>query len=479
MADPVRRCLKLLVLTLVLAESVAFLGCHAKGNGEARLQRGSVSEDDSSLFRSGEVSGAERRELSTTSCKLVWVVKSGKRQCTCSTTKNCKLVCVVKNGAHWGIVKPKGLLFNAGDGSTFIMNGWNTRDVVYNARTAPGRARVTKLFTHARSMGLTVVRAMICNEGSSRMVQKSPDVFDETVLVAMDWVMREAKTFGIRLVLTFAGNWESKAVYASWYKQRSGNNMTVPDDFFRVKEMKDWYKALVRKVITRKNTITGMLYTDEPAVFSWQLMNEPRATSDLTGKTVQNWLREMAVFVKSLDKKHMVCTGVEGFYGPSDPSRYPFNPDTWAQEQGNDFVAEGKIANIDYLTVHIYPQLWIPKRPYSTMLSFTSKWILGHVEDGRKLNMPLVFEEFGWKGDDVNATQGRNGFFQVVFKETLAAAQGKQMAGTMFWALEDPAAFFSSWAVWYERDINSTISMISNYSLEINKLMKSFRFTAT
>ncbi|GBG59003.1 hypothetical protein CBR_g24351 [Chara braunii] len=360
--------------------------------------------------------------------------------------------------AHWGIAKPKGLLFDAGDGSTFIMNGWNTRDIMYNALTPAGRARVTKLFTQARSMGLTVVRAMACNDGSRHIIQKNPETFDETVLQALDWVMEESRKFGIRLVLAFAGNWESKSVYASWYKYRSGNNQTVPDDFFRVKDMKDWYKALVTKVISRRNTISGMLYKEDPAVFSWQLMNEPRATSDFSGKTVQDWLREMAAFVKGLDSKHMVSAGVEGFYGPSDPSRFPVNPDRWAEEQGNDFIAEGKIPNIDYLTVHIYPQLWMPGRPYSTWLSFTSKWIKGHAEDCvNQLKMPMVFEEFGWKGDDVNATDARNGFFKVVFDETLEAAKGKATAGTMFWAMEDPSAFFSPWAVWYERDIDSTI----------------------
>ncbi|KAJ6837282.1 putative mannan endo-1,4-beta-mannosidase 9 [Iris pallida] len=39
--------------------------------------------------------------------------------------------------------------------------------------------------------------------------------------------------------------------------------------------------------LTRKNSITGVTYKDDPNIFEWELINEPRCQSDLSGTTDQ------------------------------------------------------------------------------------------------------------------------------------------------------------------------------------------------
>ena len=39
-------------------------------------------------------------------------------------------------------------------------------------------------------------------------------------------------------------------------------------------------------MLTRKNTITGIEYRDDPIIFGWELINEPRCMSDPTGDTL-------------------------------------------------------------------------------------------------------------------------------------------------------------------------------------------------
>ena len=41
------------------------------------------------------------------------------------------------------------------------------------------------------------------------------------------------------------------------------------------------YKRHISAMINRVNTINGRRYGDDPAVFGWNLMNEPRSTLDL------------------------------------------------------------------------------------------------------------------------------------------------------------------------------------------------------
>ncbi|KAH0707115.1 hypothetical protein KY289_012191 [Solanum tuberosum] len=67
---------------------------------------------------------------------------------------------------------------------------------------------------------------------------------------------------------------------------------------------------------------------------AWEHMNEPRDEADYSGKTVNASVQEMTSFVKSLDNKHLLEVGMEGFYGDSIPERKSVNP---GYEVGTDF----------------------------------------------------------------------------------------------------------------------------------------------
>lgn len=43
----------------------------------------------------------------------------------------------------------------------------------------------------------------------------------------------------------------------------------------------------LQMVLTRKNTITGIEYRDDPTIFGWELINEPRCMTDPSGDTLQ------------------------------------------------------------------------------------------------------------------------------------------------------------------------------------------------
>ena len=60
------------------------------------------------------------------------------------------------------------------------------------------------------------------------------------------------------------------------------------------------------------NTISGVMYRDDPTIFAWNLMNEPRCTG--CGWAMQEWVTEMAQYMKAIDPNHMVTIGEEGFY---------------------------------------------------------------------------------------------------------------------------------------------------------------------
>lgn len=66
----------------------------------------------------------------------------------------------------------------------------------------------------------------------------------------------------------------------------------------------------------------------------------------------------MAAYVKSLDAKHLVAVGIEGFYGTGIAERLGFNPGDWAASLCSDFIQNSAVENIDFASVHAYPDSW-------------------------------------------------------------------------------------------------------------------------
>ena len=51
-------------------------------------------------------------------------------------------------------------------------------------------------------------------------------------------------------------------------------------------------------------------------------MNEPRNPDDPSGATMKAWITQMAKHVKSIDSKHLLTVGLEGFYAHNSKSKY-------------------------------------------------------------------------------------------------------------------------------------------------------------
>jgi mannan endo-1,4-beta-mannosidase len=101
------------------------------------------------------------------------------------------------------------------------------------------------------------------------------------------------------------------------------------------------YQTYIKAVVSR--------YVNSTAILGWELANEPRCNGCPTS-TVTQWATKTSRFIKSLDKNHLVAMGDEGF-GLSGGTAYPYS-----YGEGVDFVKNLAIPDLDFGTLHLYPE---------------------------------------------------------------------------------------------------------------------------
>ncbi|KEH17608.1 mannan endo-1,4-beta-mannosidase-like protein [Medicago truncatula] len=256
---------------------------------------------------------------------------------------------------------------------------------------------------------------------------------------ALDFVIGEAKKNGVRLILSLVNNYKDfggRPQYVEWANS-TGIPVNNDDDFYTNHVIKGYYKNHVKTVLTRINTITKIAYKDEPTIMAWELINEPRCQVDYSGKIINEWVKEMAPYVKSIDKKHLLEVGLEGFYGDSIPDRKQYNP---GFQVGSDFVSNNLVKDIDFGTIHAYPDNWLAGQNDTMQMEFMQRWITSHLQDSRTiLKKPLVFTEFGMsKNDSGYSIEARDSFMNTVYSSIYSLAQnGGTFAGGLVWQLLD------------------------------------------
>ncbi|KAK4368945.1 hypothetical protein RND71_012737 [Anisodus tanguticus] len=324
------------------------------------------------------------------------------------------------------------------EGKAFYINGWNSYWLMDHAADYTTRPRIRTMLQAGAKMGLTVCRTWAFNDGGYNALQISPGKFDEKVFRALDHVIAEARRNGIRLILSLVNNlraYGGKTQYVKWAWEEGVALSSSNDSFFYDPSIRRYFKSYVKTVLTRRNIYTGIEYRDDPTIFAWELINEPRCMTDPSGDTLQDWIEEMSTFVKSIDRKHLLTVGLEGFYGPKSPKRTAANPEFWAADLGSDFVRNSILSTVDFASVHVYPDHWFKHKNFEEMLKFAAKWMLSHIEDGdRELKKPVLFTEFGLSNNDDFEPAQRDRFLKLVLEVIYKSAKrNRSGAGSFFW----------------------------------------------
>lgn len=313
------------------------------------------------------------------------------------------------------------------------------------------KARLIKELDFMKENGLVNLRVLIGSDGSNGIPSKveptlqiKAGVYNDTIFDGLDFLLSELGKRDMKAVLFFTNSWEWSGGYSQYLNWAGKGKNPVPSvdgwpaymDFVKqyagCGECRQMLKNHIKHVITRTNRYTKKKYTQDPAIFSWQIGNEPRAFSDANKPLFAAWLKDISAYIKSLDKNHMVSIGSEGQWG--------CEMDMALFEQ----IHADK--NVDYLTMHIWPKNWswldVNDMPGTLQNSIdkTQEYMANHMAVARKLSKPIVLEEFGFPRDHhqynlQDSTTLRDAYYSSVFETIVKASKNNDvLAGCNFWA---------------------------------------------
>ncbi len=313
------------------------------------------------------------------------------------------------------------------------------------------RERLCRELDCLKELGVTNLRILSGPDAGSLLanpakpyLQEAPGVLNEALLEGLDFTLAELEKRGMDAVIYLNNAWDWSGGYGYYLKQCGygdspntnevngyGNYVLYCSNFSRDTVAQNLYYDYVKSIVSRKNSVTGRYYKDEPSIMSWQLCNEPRAfASDNKGQFAA-WIAKAASLIKSIDPNHLVSTGSEGYIGCE------------ADMELCERIHADK--NIDYLTIHIWPVNWgwaprsNPDSGIDNACLESGRYIDEHVALAKRLGKPLVIEEFGYsRQGNVSGTgvptDSRDIFYRYIFGCVAGSiAEGGPIAGCNFW----------------------------------------------
>lgn len=327
------------------------------------------------------------------------------------------------------------------DRSRFVVDGKPFRFVGANVAVMyrdEDRARMPETLQRAARLGIKVVRVWATGEGGPNDVKPigdfndwprthyfrlKPGEWNEEQFVFLDRVIAEAARNGLHVQLCLTNWWRDTGgvtQYLRWAGVAGADDDKYPYGINKEKAMlfytnetaRRLYREHVEKIATRRNSVTGLMYRDDPAIFGYELMNEAQC---LAGHWTERraWLAEMSTYLKSLDPDHPIVPGDWGYRSAAER---------------REWLADHALPNIDYCDVHLYPR--DDTDSFVDSPKGLGEFIRNRVAAAVSTKKPLVLGEFGMSGEGHRGLSQAD-WYRAYFDNT--AREGA--AGAMFWIL--------------------------------------------
>lgn len=346
------------------------------------------------------------------------------------------------------------------NGSSYYFIGANMWYGCYlgSDKVKGGRERLIRELDFLKKQGITNLRVLGASELSAFdnhfpfTIQTAPSQYDESMLQGLDFLLAEMKKRDMKAVIYLNNYWNwsgGMGQYITWVdpelaasvpfnpERKWEREMTLSSYFYSHSQAQEHFKNYIASLVSRRNTFNHTLYKDDPTIMSWQLSNEPRPGMDgeQGEKNIHEfmrWIDQTAGYIHALDPNHLVSSGNEGKVGTIQ------NLDYYEQTHTSK--------NIDYLTLHIWAKNWSwfnadkPDETFPVAKKNALEHLKLHIDLAKKMNKPIVMEEFGLDRDYKSCLPGtptkmRDEYFTALFDMLFREASlGAPAAGANVWA---------------------------------------------
>ncbi len=211
------------------------------------------------------------------------------------------------------------------DFSNRFPDDFETRDVLRSLQQMGARA--------TRSFSLSIFSP---EDGGIPVYVTARRTYNEAAFRSLDRVLALCREYDVRLIIPIIASQRFATIRG--VDEFSALAGKPQGSFWIDEDVKADFKHLLDYMLNRRNTVSGMLYKDDPAILAWQLGNEfgsyapDRKLDDATwDPRITAWSLEMAATLKKLDPKHLVMEA-----GGGDRKAY---------------IAD---RNIDIISTHLY-----------------------------------------------------------------------------------------------------------------------------
>jgi mannan endo-1,4-beta-mannosidase len=374
------------------------------------------------------------------------------------------------------------------------MNYWACLNLAADDSAGGNYSRLVTELDQMAAKGINHLRIMASSEGAPtpqpfRMnpaLMDAPRKYNEVVFKGLDVCLDEMSKRGMRATMTLNNEWQWSggfAQYVSWAQNNtmipypSSWNLSAPpqrelpgtgwgnyttqgvdaapyNDFtefanliYNNTQAEAWYKDHIKTVLSRRNTVNGRWYTEDPAIMTWQLANEPQPSDPKYGPDgfyldpnpddlLFPWVDRISSYIRAMAPKQLISVGLESKQG-----EYYF-------KQVHNF------STVDYATTHCWVQNWNIYDMYNSSIenlqkaqNFARDFMHNSSRWGADIGKPVFLEEFGMARDNWEnvereypylssaSTSHKDAYFQTIIGAVMDEFRnGGAYVGTSPWA---------------------------------------------
>jgi hypothetical protein len=262
-------------------------------------------------------------------------------------------------------------------------------------------------------MGATVVRAQTLGDtiGCALCLEPSLGHFNKTAFRHLDWVIADARRWGIKLIGEFSGDAggaksgaQSTDFYCSWE-----HAAVCGLDTYTQKNLLHDYERQMRVILDHVNHYTHVAYKNDPTIAGWVDGNNLNLTAEAPQPTFEKWLGEVSSYFKTIDKHQLfIDISLLGGDATVTPSIL-------------------KIPGVDVYGQEYYPH-WFPVVQGGLRINGAAPLLHAEAKQVAAAHKVYATIEFGWDHTDFTSQQALSQFLSGLRSDP-------NVAGENFWAL--------------------------------------------